>query len=123
MYSIRIEDSFSAAHKLKGYAGDCENLHGHNWQVVVEVSGGKIGADGLLIDFRELRKMLKEITGELDHKMLNDLPAFHDLNPTSENVARHIYRALVEKLSACERVKLSFVRVFESAGSSASYFE
>ncbi len=123
MYSIKIEDSFSAAHKLKGYAGDCENLHGHNWQVEAEVLGEQLNAEGLLMDFRELRKMLEEITGELDHKMLNDLPAFREANPTSENVARHIYRALVEKLSSCEDVKLSFVRVFESAGSSAAYSE
>ena len=123
MYSVRIEDSFSAAHKLKGYDGDCENLHGHNWQVVVEVCGEKLGAEGHLIDFRDLRGMLKEITDELDHKMLNELPAFNDVNPTSENVACHIHKELTARLKQHTGVALSFVRVYESQGSSAAYSE
>ncbi len=123
MYSVKIEGAFSAAHQLRGYDGDCEQLHGHNWRVEVEVAGPEPGKDGMLIDFRELKQMLAGIVGELDHSMLNELPAFKSDNPTSENVARHIYVSLRAKLKKCKGIKLSCVRVYESDSSSATYSE
>ena len=121
MYSVRLEGSFSAAHQLRGYEGDCEQLHGHNWKVEVEVSGPKPGKDGILIDFRELREMLKVVLKELDHQMLNELPAFTKINPTSENVARYIFDTMSSGLKSHKGLKLSLVRVYESEGSSSSY--
>ena len=123
MYSVRIEGSFSAAHQLRGYDGDCEQVHGHNWRVEAEVVGKEPGKHGMLVDFRELKRLLGEVLGELDHQMLNELAAFKKENPTSENVARHIYTSLEEKLGAHPGVKLDQVRVHESEGSSATYSE
>jgi 6-pyruvoyltetrahydropterin/6-carboxytetrahydropterin synthase len=50
MYILTVEDYFASAHQLRGYKGKCENLHGHNWKVVVEVQGNTLNNIGLLID-------------------------------------------------------------------------
>jgi len=96
-------------------------LHGHNWRVEAEVCGEAPGSDGLLIDFRVLRGMLNKIVGDLDHKMLNEIPAFKKVNPTSENVARFIYDQLSVELAAHDGIAPVLVRVHESDGSSAAY--
>ena len=59
MYRLKIIDSFSAAHQLLGYAGNCESLHGHNWKVEVQVRGEQLNDIGILIDFKELKRLTK----------------------------------------------------------------
>ena len=46
MYELKITSQFAAAHKLRGFEGSCENLHGHNWKVEVYVTGEKLEGDG-----------------------------------------------------------------------------
>jgi 6-pyruvoyltetrahydropterin/6-carboxytetrahydropterin synthase len=123
MFEITIEDNFSSAHYLRNYNGVCENLHGHNWKVVVTVEGKTLNETGLLIDFKELKKILKNILQELDHKLLNDLPFFQKNNPSSENIARYIFEKLKENLGHDPRLKVKKVTVFENEKTSASYYE
>ncbi len=123
MYRLKIKGSFSSAHYLKNYQGACENLHGHNWVVEVEVKGKKLNSIGLLIDFKELKKALKKVLSELDHKLLNELPFFKENNPSSELIAYYIFKRLEEELSAFPEVKVSSVTVFETEGASATYYE
>ncbi len=52
MHRLKVIDDFSSAHQLRGYQGECEELHGHNWKVEVEVEGEKLDSVGLLIDLR-----------------------------------------------------------------------
>ncbi|MEF9437774.1 MAG: 6-carboxytetrahydropterin synthase, partial [Candidatus Mariimomonas ferrooxydans] len=73
-----IEAQFSSAHKLRGYKGKCENLHGHNWKVQVMVSSEKLNETGLVIDFDEFKKTVEELLSTLDHFVLNESP--HYLN-------------------------------------------
>jgi len=84
MYRLEVEDHFSSAHQLRGYKGKCENLHGHNWKVVLSVQGEVLDNLGLLIDFTEIKEILKGILGDLDHKNLNDTLPFDSTNPSSE---------------------------------------
>ena len=91
MFELTVEDTFDAAHQLKGYEGPCENLHGHTWKVRVVVSGRKLNKLGMLLDFKEIKTALKRVLSGLDHRNLNDLPDFKKANPTSENVAVKIY--------------------------------
>jgi len=118
MYSIKVELSFSSAHNLRGYKGKCESLHGHNWKVEAVVKSSTLDKCGMVMDFKVLKSALKEILEELDHKYLNDNPYFKKINPTSENIARFLYKRLKAKIK-----KLSAVTVWESENASATYYE
>ena len=69
-------------------------MHGHNWKVEVEVCGNKLDNIGMVIDFKEIRNMTKSVVDQLDHRFLNDLKPFKEINPTAENIARYIHKEL-----------------------------
>ena len=118
MYKVRVTSQFSSAHNLRGYKGKCEDLHGHNWHVEAVASSGELDGVGMVVDFKELKSALKEVTAELDHKHLNEVEYFKEVNPTSENIARYI----LEKLSGrIPQVDISEVTVYETDTSSATY--
>lgn len=118
MYSVKVELKFSAAHRLRGYRGKCEALHGHNWKVEAEVRGEKLDSSGMLVDFSLLKNALTRVLSGLDHSYLNALPAFKKLNPTSENITRYIYRRLKREVRG-----LSCVTVWENDSCRARYEE
>ncbi|MFC1617242.1 6-carboxytetrahydropterin synthase QueD [Candidatus Margulisiibacteriota bacterium] len=121
MYELMVEDNFNSAHFLKGYDGNCKNLHGHNFRVQIFVKGLELNQIGLLADYRLLKKELKVILSELDHKLLNDILKF---NPTSELLAKYLYNKLKAVLKhISKKVRLSKVIIWESDKTSASYFE
>jgi 6-pyruvoyltetrahydropterin/6-carboxytetrahydropterin synthase len=119
MYRLKIIDSFSAGHQLKCYRGKCERVHGHNFRVEVIVEGNTLDRAGLLMDFKDLKKRLAAILDELDHQMLNQLPPFKKTNPSSENLAAHIFRDLAARLP--KKLKLLEVWVWESENAGACY--
>ena len=121
MFEISVEYSFSAAHRLKNYQGPCENLHGHNWLVRATVRCEALDASGLGIDFKVLKDHLKGILGEFDHKDLNAVLDPLKINPSSENIARHIFEKL-EKTLKGRNVALARVEVHETPGSCAAYY-
>ena len=122
MYRLKIITSFAAAHCLINYQGDCENLHGHNWKVEVEVTAVELDKAGLGIDFKILKRETSHLLKTLDHKYLNELPPFLETSPSSENLARYIYGELSLKLNNAN-VKVETVTVWESDFASASYYE
>lgn len=122
MFELKIHSEFAAAHRLREYGGDCEALHGHNWKVEVTVSGRELGSDGLLLDFRLIKEAAGQAVDSLDHKFLNDLEPFHALNPSSENIARYIFRFVAAKLNS-DTVCVSRVTAWESDSACASYSE
>ena len=120
-WTLKVIDFFSAAHFLRNYRGKCENLHGHNWKVELEVKGNRLNEAGFVMDFKELKRILKEIVEELDHKLLNEKPPFNRINPSSENIAKYIFDMDKEQLPP--HVRISSVTVWESETSCASYSE
>ncbi|WP_353686739.1 6-carboxytetrahydropterin synthase QueD [Thermodesulfovibrio sp. 3462-1] len=122
MYKLKIITGFDAAHQLRGYKGKCENIHGHNWKVEVEVIAENLNEIGIAIDFKELKGITEEIISRLDHSFINQISPFTEINPSSENIARWIYISLRDKLSQVP-VKLYSVTVWESDYASATYFE
>jgi len=120
MYLTAITASFSAAHYLREYEGKCENLHGHNWKVEVTVESSSLDRAGMGLDFRVLKQRTGEVLAALDHGVLNELPAFTDMNPSSELIARHIFTELQPAVDG-DRVRLRAVRVWESESSWAEY--
>jgi len=121
MFELKILTHFSAAHQLEMVGEKCENLHGHNWNVEVSVTGSELDRAGVLMDFGELKKHVAEIMATLDHQFLNDLDIFNDeFPPSSENIAIYITEHLQEKITRPE-VRVSRVSAWESANSCATY--
>jgi 6-pyruvoyltetrahydropterin/6-carboxytetrahydropterin synthase len=122
MYTVRVEADFSAAHFLSHYRGKCENLHGHNYHIRLWVRGDRLGAGGMLLDFGLLKKLLRSITGELDHGNLNDIPWFQN-DPSAERIARYIFDKTLAGFQAkgLDPALLWAVDVFETPGSMARY--
>ncbi len=122
MYELKIISQFAAAHQLREYEGKCEKLHGHNWKIEVYVRGEKLEKNGLLIDFKLVKKATQKVLNELDHVFLNELDAFKTINPSSENIARHIFTELSREVNT-EDIKVSRVTTWESDSACASYTE
>ncbi len=114
MFAVATKLSFSAAHNLPNYNGKCENLHGHNWDVEVQVSSEKL-ENGMVIDFKILKKYLKEILSTLDHTYINEKIE----NPTAENIAKYIYENLREKLPP--KFNIDYIKVWETRNNVAIY--
>lgn len=87
------------------------------------VEGEKLNNIDILIDFKDLKKILKEVLDELDHRLINDLPYFQERNPSSENIARFVFERMKEKLKAFPGVRVREVTVFETEKASATYLE
>ena len=122
VFEICVEAQFSAAHSLSGYQGNCAQLHGHNWIVEVSVKCLELNNIGIGIDFRDIRQAIKNIINDLDHSCLNEHPDFKDTNPSSENIARFLYRQLGEKINSVN-AKVSKVKVSETRSAGAYYWE
>ena len=120
MYEISVEHTFASGHALRGYRGKCEHVHGHNYKVQVTVTGEKLNPTGLLIDFVELRSALQAVTEPFDHRMLNDLPPFDQVNPSAENMAKYFCEAL-EPVVRAKGVQVQAVTVWETETNSATY--
>ncbi len=125
MYEISAVSHFDAAHFLRGYPGKCANVHGHRWRVEIKLTGSELNELGILIDFMDVKQLLKEVTEIFDHKLINDVPPFDRLNPTAENIAKMIYdnmKARLQENTGC-RVNVSRVTVWESENASAAYYD
>ena len=120
MFEISREDSFSGAHRLRGYQGKCESLHGHNWRVKVFVGAEELDELGMVIDFAVLGKQLDEALGAVDHKYLNEAPPFDKINPSSENMAKYIFEEMSRRVNT-PRARVTRVMVWETDRSCATY--
>jgi len=120
MFELKVVTNFAAAHQLKMVAKKCENLHGHNWKVEVCVAGETLNDADVLVDFGEIKKHLSKVIAMLDHKFLNELEFFHDGNPSSENIAMYIAKALRAAIND-DSIKVTRVTTWESEDSCATY--
>ena len=121
MYELKIITQFAAAHRLENFNGKCEALHGHNWKVEVFLAGEQLDEAGLLVDFGVIKARTNALLEEIDHKYLNELAAFREQNPSSENLARYLFERLSTDLIR-DGVRVSRVNVWESDTSCASYY-
>ncbi|MFC1748759.1 6-carboxytetrahydropterin synthase QueD [Pseudomonadota bacterium] len=121
-YTLKVVTDFAAAHSLRNYPGDCANLHGHNWKVEVEVIATALNELGIGMDFKQIRKNAKAICDSLDHKYLNDLAAFSEVNPTAENIAAYIFQELKKSLTT-DTTYVSAVTIWETERACVTYTE
>ncbi len=120
MYELKVVTRFAAAHQLKMVTEKCENLHGHNWKVELHVAGEQLES-GVLIDFGVIKHRLEEIIDSLDHKFLNELPAFESRNPSSEEIARYIAEEFDARMTDKPGIRVSRVAIWESDDACATY--
>jgi 6-pyruvoyltetrahydropterin/6-carboxytetrahydropterin synthase len=122
MYEVSVDAAFAAAHRLRGYQGKCEELHGHNYRVRLAVAGEHLDQIGLLQDFTVLKRVLRGIVDKLDHKYLNELAPFDKMNPSAENLARFIHDEAAKQLAGqLGTAALASITVWETETASATY--
>lgn len=114
MFVISKRFAFSASHQLHGLpeGHPCGRLHGHNYEVEVELAAPTLSAVGFVRDYGELAALRRFIDSTLDHRHLNDvLP-----QPTAEHLARYLYVWCAERWP-----EVSAVRVSETPKTWAEY--
>ncbi|HWG58079.1 MAG TPA: 6-carboxytetrahydropterin synthase QueD [Candidatus Acidoferrales bacterium] len=122
MYEVSVEENFAAAHNLRNYQGKCENLHGHNYKVRVTMCGNELDASGLLYDFVHLKQAVQSVIRSLDHRYLNDVAPFDQINPSAENIARHIHDEAARLLPrSANGAMIASITVWETETSAATY--
>jgi 6-pyruvoyltetrahydropterin/6-carboxytetrahydropterin synthase len=125
MFEVTVEDSFAAGHYLRNYKGKCENPHGHNYKVRVTLQGRDLDTAGLLLDFKDLKIVMKPTIDRLDHQMMNDIEPFKTLNPSAENLAKYFFDETNSRLKSATsgRVSVKVVTIWETDTTTATYFE
>ena len=112
-YTLKIVTDFASAHTLRDYPGACSRMHGHNWKTEVEVKAAELDSIGMGIGFKKIKQATKQITDELDHQYLNELPPFERVNPTAENIAAYIFHQVSEIINS-EFVQVKAVTLWET---------
>ncbi|AXC15350.1 6-carboxytetrahydropterin synthase [Acidisarcina polymorpha] len=125
MYEVTVEAGFSSGHYLRNYKGKCENPHGHNYKVLVTLQGATLDHAGLLLDFKDLKHVMRPVVDRLDHQMINDLEPFTEINPSAENLARYFFEETNRQLAEMTkgRVRVKDCTVYETDTSFAKYYE
>lgn len=121
-YTLKIVTDFASAHTLRGYPGACQRMHGHNWKVEVEVIATRLDDVGMGIDFKVIKQATRKIADQLDHRYLNELEPFTEINPTAENIAAHFYNELSGMLNN-QDVRIHTVTLWETERACVRYSE
>ena len=123
MFQVSVEESFSAGHALRGYKGKCENPHGHNYKVRLTLEGPALDSVGLLYDFVHLKQIIHQVIQAVDHKFLNDLAPFDQLNPSAENIARYLYEEASKQMrKQPDSARIASITVWETDTTAATYW-
>lgn len=110
MFTLKLKHHFDAAHKLKlDYNSPCTNLHGHRWEIEIEIKTDQL-VHSMVVDFTDI----KRIINTLDHCVLNEVL---EENPTAENICKYLYKE-IDKIDNFDSIK---VTVWESPEASITY--
>ena len=133
MIYITRKEHFSASHKLHNpkisnkknelIFGKCNNFHGHNYYLEVTLYGEPDNDSGYVFDLKKLSKIIsKEILLKVDHKYLNEVSMFSNINPTTENMAKIFWNILKQKLKT-KNAKLYSIKIYETEKNMIEYRE
>jgi 6-pyruvoyltetrahydropterin/6-carboxytetrahydropterin synthase len=121
MYSISVQAHYDSAHFLRDYEGKCARLHGHRYVVQVVLEAPELGRAGMVYDFGDLKRHLKELAEGLDHRNINEVHPFTEIESTAENQARYFFEEMKKRLPEKLAEGLLYARVAESPGQWAQY--
>lgn len=110
--------TFSAAHHLTDYYGECERPHGHTYRLAVTVEG-PVAKNGLVVDFAVLKKVVeRKVISKVDHRDLNELFK----NPSAENIAIWAWKTLKNIGKDTKTIiKLVEITLWEGDNTSVTY--
>jgi 6-pyruvoyltetrahydropterin/6-carboxytetrahydropterin synthase len=117
MFEISVKSHFDAAHRLVGYPGKCNRLHGHRWDVEITLVGEELDGMNMLVDFKEIKDVMNDQLEAFDHFYLNDL--LNTIRPTAEFLAKYMYDQLAGMWTT---VGLQKVTIWESPECKVSYY-
>ena len=120
MFELSVKGDIASGHFLRGYEGKCKDPHGHTWKVQVTIGREKLDHIGMVTDFIDLKRKLKDFLSQIDHINLNEHQYFKDVNPTTENIAKYIFQNFIKHIEPLEVKK---VQVWESDNSSITYYQ
>jgi 6-pyruvoyltetrahydropterin/6-carboxytetrahydropterin synthase len=121
MHTIFKDFTFAAAHAIRGHTRGCQNLHGHNYRVRVQLRAVELDPLGMVLDFADLKAMMREIVGPFDHQVINEIPPFDERNTTAELLSQYVFEEVERRLAGQERVRVVRVEVWETDTSCAIY--
>jgi 6-pyruvoyltetrahydropterin/6-carboxytetrahydropterin synthase len=121
MFEVSVEQSFAAGHALRNYKGKCENVHGHNYKVQLRIFGTELDKAGLLMDFGDIKRILREVIEVLDHQFINDIEPFTTVNPSAENMTKWFYDEVKRRLPEGTHLSLGEVKIWETDIQYAAY--
>ena len=121
-YLLKVVTEFASAHTLRDYPGACSRMHGHNWKLELEVVAKALDDVGMGIDFKQMKNAANEVGDRLDHRYLNDLDPFTEINPTAENIAAYMYREIAAKLNS-DTIRVAAVTLWETDRACVRYSE
>lgn len=117
---VTKEMTFDACHNLREYDGACANLHGHTYKIQITCKGQINPDTGMVLDFKIVKKLMKEIIDDYDHAYLNNKM---DFNTTAENMVCFIFDRLYAKIlrATNHHAELVNVKLWETPTSFAEY--
>lgn len=121
-YTLKVLTEFASAHTLREYPGACARMHGHNWKVETEVVASALDEVGMGVDFKVIKQAARDIGDRLDHRYLNEIAPFTEVNPTAENIAAYFYRELAGQLNN-DRIRVRSVTLWETDRACVRYAE
>lgn len=121
MYTVCKEFRFAAGHAIRGHRGGCQNLHGHNYRVRLWVASEELDSLGMVLDFAELKRMAAEVLEPFDHRVINEIPPFDEINTTAERLAEHVFSEIARRLPGERGLHVRRVEVWETDSACAVY--
>ncbi|VAW55798.1 6-carboxy-5,6,7,8-tetrahydropterin synthase [hydrothermal vent metagenome] len=121
-YTLKIVTDFASAHTLRDYPGACSRMHGHNWKVELELESSQLDAIGMAVDFKAMKKATNDVCDRLDHRYLNEIAPFTEINPTAENMAAWIFHEVGKKLNT-DTLHVSSLTLWETERACVTYSE
>lgn len=121
-YKLKTITEFASAHTLRDYPGACSRMHGHNWKVELEAVATSLDEMGMGIDFKKMKNAANEVGDQMDHRYLNDLEPFAEINPTAENIAAYMFQEISSRLNS-DTIKVHAVTLWETDRACVRYSE
>lgn len=119
MFTVIIQDSFTASHSVPLPSGKLEEPHEHNWLVEIAVKTDNLDKDGFAVEFLSLKEQLARVLMPLKEKNLNEIEDFSTNLPTAERVIKYVHDGVKTNLPC--GVEMDYALIEEAQGCYVKY--